>query len=97
MRAGTSQTLVDLLADPSPEVRSSAAKVIWAESNVTFAIRCLRDMIEGTALSPAAYSITPEQAQRGLELLRDVRPDRRGDFEQALAEAWPPSDTEAAV
>lgn len=86
------QNLVDALADPSQDVRVAAAQVIWdlspdekLESEVTFALACLRDEIEGTGFTS---TMTQAEAQQGLEVLRNCRPDRRADFNRGIVYVW---------
>jgi hypothetical protein len=86
------QALTDTLADPSQDVRFAAAQVIWdlspdakLESKVTFALACLRDEIERTGI---VSTMTQAEAQQGLEVLRNCRPDRRTDFNRWIIYVW---------
>jgi predicted RNA-binding Zn-ribbon protein involved in translation (DUF1610 family)/HEAT repeat protein len=98
---GIDQMLVDLLVNPSSAVRSAAVQVIWDRAkspdpdanSIAFAIRCLRDEIEGTGL---VSHMDPRAARQALEALRDAHPERRGDFDRWMIYAWCRSDDDLA-
>ena len=93
--------LADLLADPSSEVRSAAATVIWEraddpdpdKNSVAFTIRILRDEILRTG---HVSHMSSEEAAQALVLLRNAQPARRDDFNKWLMYAWCRSDEELA-
>jgi len=66
------QSLVDLLADSSHDVRLAAARALWVEPEaVENALRCLRDEIHGSGFRS---TVSPKAARQDLEILRDAAP-----------------------
>ena len=89
---GIDQMFVDLLADPSINVRRAAAKCIWERqrgSNCEFAVHALRDEIRGHihgffGTSKAGLTLGRDLAIQALDLLVEEAPDE--DARKAIRE-----------